>query len=197
MTSLRATLRSFSALIAARRMAKDGSGMAAIEFAMVVPIMVSLFIGSVEFSQAITVDRRVTQVASSAADLVARRKEITTAEITNNFLLIEELLRPYDPTQLRVTIANVIADINNETITTVCWSQNHNGGVNTYSAGQTYTLPTGIVEKGGSVIVAEVSYNYSPLIFNYFIESAFPLEERFFLKPRLSSFVRYNGNNCT
>ena len=46
--------------------------MAAIEFALIVPIMAVMFIGAVELSQAITVDRRVTQVASSTADLVAR-----------------------------------------------------------------------------------------------------------------------------
>ena len=48
------------------------AGMAAIEFALIVPIMGVMFIGAVELSQAITVDRRVTQIASSTADLVAR-----------------------------------------------------------------------------------------------------------------------------
>ena len=52
-----------------RRIARNNSGVAAVEFAMIVPIMFLLFVGSVEFSQAITVDRRVTQVASSTADL--------------------------------------------------------------------------------------------------------------------------------
>ena len=42
---------------------------------MIVPIMSAMFIGAVEVSQAITVDRRVTQVASSTADLVARAEK--------------------------------------------------------------------------------------------------------------------------
>ena len=46
--------------------------MAAVEFAFIVPIMGVMFIGAVELSQAIIVDRRVTQIASSTADLVAR-----------------------------------------------------------------------------------------------------------------------------
>ena len=50
----------------------DASGMAAVEFAFIVPIMGVMFIGAVELSQAIIVDRRVTQIASSTADLVAR-----------------------------------------------------------------------------------------------------------------------------
>jgi Flp pilus assembly protein TadG len=172
-------------------------GVAAVEFAMILPIMVFLFIGSVEFSQAITVDRRVTQIASTTADLVAREKTLTTAQLTGIFGIINHLVRPYDASRLKITVVNVKADPTNVANTTVCWSQNHaNGGVNTYSPGQTYPLPTGIVEAGNSVVIAQVSYNYQPLIFNYFIESAFSLEEIFYLKPRLSSYVKYNDGNC-
>jgi hypothetical protein len=81
-------------------------------------------------------------------------------------------------------------------VTTVCWSYNHNGGANTYTDDQPYTLPAGLVEAGNSVIIAEASYDYQPLIFSYFIRAAFPLQEKFFLKPRLSSYVEYNGRNC-
>ena len=45
----------------------DASGMAALEFAFIVPIMGVMFIGAVELSQAIIVDRRVTQIASSTS----------------------------------------------------------------------------------------------------------------------------------
>jgi len=55
-----------------RRWKADSEGVAAVEFAMIVPIMAIMFIGAVELSQAITVDRRVSQVASATADLVAR-----------------------------------------------------------------------------------------------------------------------------
>ena len=41
--------------------------MAALEFAFIVPIMGVMFIGAVELSQAIIVDRRVTQIASSTS----------------------------------------------------------------------------------------------------------------------------------
>jgi Flp pilus assembly protein TadG len=179
-----------------QRVRRNADGVAAVEFAMIAPIMFFLFVGSVEFSQAITVDRRVTQVASSTADLIAREKSTTTANVDGIMQIIDHLVRPYDPTRLKVTVLNVIADINDATVTEVCWSYNHNGGANTYTNGQPYALPNGLVEAGNSVIIAEVTYDYQPLIFNYFIQSAFPLQERFFLKPRLSSYVEYIGTNC-
>ena len=49
---------------------------------------------------------------------------------------------------------------------------------------------------GESVIVSEATYNYTPLVFNYFIQSAFNMTERFFLKPRNSSCVHLRPINC-
>jgi hypothetical protein len=53
-----------------------------------------------------------------------------------------------------------------------------------------------VVEAGDSVIVADVTYAYTPLIFNMFITTTKDLTEKFYLKPRLSSFVTYDGNTC-
>ncbi len=183
----------------ARRLANfknNKRGVAAVEFAMVAPLMVMMFIGAVEFSQVITVDRRVSQVASSAADLVARTKEMTTSDMDGVMEVVEQIVKPYDHTLLKMTILNVAASATDETDTKVCWAASHNGGTGSYSPNQTYALPTGVVEKGDSVIVAEVEYDYQPLIFDKWITTTKKLEEKFYLKPRLSAFVTYDGNNC-
>lgn len=184
------------ATLLGRRAIRDEKGVAAIEFAMVVPVMVMLFVGAVEFSQAITVDRRVTQVASSTADLIARTKSTTTTEVASVMEIITELMKPYATTPLKLTILNVYSDPNDATMTKVCWSYNHNGGSGSYSNGQTYTLPTGVVQAGESVVVAEVTYAYTPILFNYFIKTTTNFTETFYLKPRLSSSIEYNGTKC-
>lgn len=192
-----ATTRATSRLAKlAHRFSRADRGVAALEFAMIVPIMFFLFVGSVEFSQAITVDRRVTQIASSTADLVAREKTLTTAQLAGIMGIVNHLVKPYETARLKLTVSNVKAAIDSASTTTVCWSYNHNGGVASYAPGQTYALPTGIVEAGNSVIVTEVKYDYEPLLFKYFIATAFSLEEKFYLKPRLASYVKYNGANC-
>ena len=182
----------------AASLARDRSGVAAVEFAMVAPIVLFLFLGTLEMSQAITVDRRVTQVASSTADLVARTKTTTTAEMDGVMGLIDETMKPYDPTLMRVTLVNVAANPNDESDVKVCWVYHHNGGANSgVSQGGAYTLPPNLVEAGDSVVIAEVQYDYEPLITNYFIESTLALTEKFFLKPRLSTMVELDGNICT
>jgi Flp pilus assembly protein TadG len=179
------------------RFANDSSGAAAVEFAMLLPIMFMLFYGTIEFSQALTVDRRVTQIASATADLVARTKETTTGEIDQIMLIVDELMKPYDPTLLRISLMNVVADINDASQTTVCWVYEHNGGANASATqGAAYALPAGVVEKGDSVVVAEVAYNYDPPLFGFIIENTIQMTETFYLKPRLSATIDYNGNKC-
>lgn len=180
----------------ALRMNRDKRGVAAVEFAMIVPIMFFLFVGAVEFSQALTVDRRVTQIASSTADLIARERSITSTDVNGIMQIIDHLLQPYDTTKLKLTVLNVFSSIDDETDTRVCWSHPHNGGTTAYTNGSTYLLPTGILEKGNSVIIAEVRYDYEPLVFKYFIQNTFTLEEKFYLKPRLSKSVEYDGTKC-
>ena len=164
-------------------------GVAAVEFGMIVPIMFMLFVGSVEFSQAITVDRRVTQVASSTADLVSRQSTVTTTQLNGYMLIVSELLAPYDSTLLQLTLISVYANPSNATDIKVCWSYSYQGGTS-YAANTAYTtLPAGILTAGTSVVVAEAKYNYAPLVFRYFITTNMLMTETFYLKPRLSAEV--------
>ncbi len=178
------------------RFGRDKRGVAAIEFAMIVPIMFFLFVGAVEFSQALTVDRRVTQIASSTADLIAREKTITSGDVDGIMDIVDHLMAPFETAQLKLTVLNVYSSITDANDTKICWFHHHNGGTSAYTTGARYSLPSGILEAGNSVVVAEVSYNYQPLIFEYFIKSAFVLEEKFYLKPRLSKSVEYDGTKC-
>jgi Flp pilus assembly protein TadG len=189
-----------------RRLRLDTSGVAAIEFAFIAPLMFTMLVGTVEMSQAITVDRRVTLVASTTADLVAREKEIKPAQLDTIFQIVNVLFAPYETGPLKITILEVGAKVDDRTNTKVCWSYGYDGkatptslSTTVYQVNADYKLPektsatVGLVEQGGSVIVAEVSYEYQPLIFSYFIKPNFPLREIFYLKPRVSSSIDFDG----
>ena len=191
---------SASSLLA--RLDRDERGIAAIEFAMIVPIMFFLFVGAIEFSQALTVDRRVTQSASSTADLIARAPTsgLTEAQVDSQLRIIEQLIEPYDLSLLTVKIVSVKAqaDPANPAATNyvVDWSRDNHGGT-PYPRNNTYNgIPNGLLANGESVIIAEATYNYQPLIFKYFISSAFDLNEKFYLKPRNASCVHLRPVNC-
>lgn len=186
---------------AARLLRRNNEGVAAIEFAMIVPIMFFLLVGTIEFSQALTVDRRVTQAASSTADLIARAPSagMTEAQVDRDLKIVEQLIAPYELSQFYVKVISVKAQAGGapDAVTyTVDWSRDLNGGT-PHNRGDSYTdIPAGLLVAGESVIVAEARYNYTPLIFHYMIESAFDLVEKFYLKPRNSTCVHLRPINC-
>jgi Flp pilus assembly protein TadG len=190
-----------------RRYADSRDGVAAIEFAMIVPVLAIMFIGAVELSQAITVDRRVTQVASSTADLVARaEKQIAQNEITDIMKVGGYILKPYAETPVQIVIRNVTSSPTNATVAKQSWSCTYKGAGQTQTcacSSTAYSLPANLVSTNDSVVISEVTYSYKPLIFDYFMKQGAPaggsgtytLAETIYLKPRGQAAMLLQANN--
>lgn len=185
-----------------KRLRRDDRGMAAVEFGLIVPVMFLLFVGSVEFSQALTVDRRVTQSASATADLIARApaEGLSPSEVDGHLKIIDQLIEPYELSRLTVKVHSVKAvNVNGTVKFMIDWWRDNKGAGTTdsnHSQGEYPDMPAGLLAAGESVIIAEATYNYAPLIFKYFITSAFDLKEKFYLKPRNSSCITLKPTNC-
>lgn len=152
------------------------------EFALIMPVLVILFIGLVEFSEAFTVTRKLSNTASTVSDLVSQEPTVSTADLTDIEQVASELMRPYSNTPLTVRIISVVADADNAT--TVAWSY----PVGAYATGAAYSLPqAGLTEPNSSLIVAEASYGFTPSIGN--VLGTFTIDERAFFKPRFSQSV--------
>jgi hypothetical protein len=170
---------------------------------MIAPLMFLLFVGSVEFSQAISVDRRVTQAASATADLVARAPSegVTATQIDRDMSIVGQLIAPYDLSALTVEVVSVKAQAvpgNPAAVNYVVdWSRDNHGGT-PYPRGSPapFGMPAGLLVAGESTIMGRAFYNYTPLIFSYFIKEAFTLEETFYLKPRNSACVHLKPIHC-
>ena len=166
------------------RLRTADDGVSAVEFAFVLPTMVMLYLGAFEFSQAITIDRRVTAVSSAAADLVAQAENTSTSELEDVFKAASSIMAPYDASSIEITITSVVADEKNDT--TVDWSESNDGSG--HSQGAPFDVPSGLTTPLSSVIVAEVSYTYKPII-GRFLTEGITLSETFYLRPRRSQTV--------
>lgn len=166
-------------------------GVSAVEFAFLLPVMVTLYLGAFEFSQAITIDRRVTAVSSAAADLVAQAESTSNAELVDIFKAATSIMSPYDASSIEITVTSVVADEDNDT--TVDWSRKNTDDEDVIETGHTkgtpFPLPETLTTAGGSVIVAEVSYTYKPVVGKFLIEDGITLRETFYLRPRRSQTV--------
>ncbi|MDX2204347.1 MAG: TadE/TadG family type IV pilus assembly protein [Hyphomicrobiaceae bacterium] len=189
---------------------QDQRGAAAVEFAFIAPIVTALFIGAVEMSQALTVDRRAAQVATSMADLVARTNaSIAQSDMTDIMKIGGFIMLPYTSAPLETTVRNVTSSPSNATTAKQSWycTYNTNGsGTNTCACNVTsFTLPSGLVSTNDSVVVAEVRYFYTPLVFDKFLKSSltktgsyYTLSKKAYAKPRSQAamLLQANGTAC-
>jgi Flp pilus assembly protein TadG len=174
------------------RFRRDRRGVSAVEFAMLLPLMVALYLGGVEISAAVAIDRKVTLVARSLADLVAQATNVTSTDITNILGAATTIVQPYDDTKLKITVSSV--KIDSQGNATISWSDTKNGTAR--AVGSTVTLPTALNTPSTSLIWAESQYAYTPTI-GYVITGTRNLNDQIYMRPRLSDCVLRAGVQTT
>jgi Flp pilus assembly protein TadG len=164
---------------AIHRFAAENSGMAAVEFAMIAPVMIALYFGVTEITDAYDAHTKATAVASTAADLIAQEKIVCDAEMDDAFSALNAIMYPYTSTDMKITISSLI-DNGNNTVK-VAWSDAQNATPRPVNS--SVTIPSGLVAAGGSVILAEVDFTYhSPTPF--FFPVTTPMTDKYYLHPR-------------
>ena len=168
------------------RCLRDRSGQALVEAALVFPMLISVFLGVSEFSQAFTVKRRLEAAANTAADLVARTQAVATADLVGIKSMIDEMLKPYQATSLGLTLSSVAADEDNAT--RVAWSYAQGSGATARTPGASVSLPPGLTEPNSSIVFAEVNYTFRSTLAHMIVgDVAFTAEA--YLRPRASAQV--------
>jgi Flp pilus assembly protein TadG len=164
--------------------AQDRRGVSAVEFAMLLPLMVTLYLGSVEISQGVAIDRKVTLTTRTVADLASQVSSINNADMTNLLNATAAVVAPYDQSKLKVVVSAVTID-NNGTAK-IAWSDTLGGTAR--SVGATVTLPTALNVNNTTLIWSEVNYSYKPTI-GYVVTGTLSLSDQIFMRPRLSDTV--------
>lgn len=166
------------------QLAGDQRGVSAVEFAMLLPLMLTLYLGTVEVSQGIGADRKVTLTARTVADLVSQVTSIDNAGVTNSLNAASAVMAPYPSTNLKVTVSSVKIDKDGKA--TVDWSDTLNGTAR--AKGSTVTLPAALNVAETSLIWAEVQYAYKPTV-GYLISGTLTLKDQIYMRPRLADSV--------
>jgi Flp pilus assembly protein TadG len=174
-----------------RRFALDQGGVSAVEFAILLPLMLTMYLGGVEISQAVSADRKTTLVAHTVGDLTAQAANVTTADMTNVFNAGVAVAYPFSSANLKVTVTSVCID-QNGSIATVAWSRTLNG--TTHTGNVTSSIPAALMVPKTSLIWGEATYTYRPTI-GWTITGSLDLKDKFFLRPRLSNSVTLDSAN--
>lgn len=182
-----------------RRFIASTRAIAAVEFAIIMPILVVMFLSTFDAANGIAVYMKVRSATYTLAAVTNQygtsNSAISSTDMTAITGAASAVLSPYPSGPTVVTISQIKATSNTQA--QVSWSYSLNGTALT--TGATYTgLPTSFAKNscGGSypcyVIVASVSYTFTPT-FGAFLTGPITLADGLLVTPRSSVCIQYNG----
>lgn len=182
-----------------RRFRAEVAGVAAIEFAFLAPLMLLMYVGTIEVSAAVTVNRKLSRVASTIGDLITQQNAdnvnncIAESDITDIISIADDILFPYT-NPMAIVVSNVQVKAGGPE---VVWSRANSLGT-ALSAGDGYVVPDKIKTTGIYLLATKVTMGYSPSFGWVNLDSKrhvsvsdepINMEEEIFLRARLDDQV--------
>jgi Flp pilus assembly protein TadG len=187
-----------------RRFAASTRGVAAIEFAMIMPILMVLFLGTFDGGRAIAIYMKVRAATFDLAAITnqySTAQPIQSADMTAITGATSAVLAPYASSPVVVVISQVAISAGGKTTATIDWSATLNGTALTSAV----TLPSAIASSTNTcgtypcyLILAQVSYTFTPM-FGYFTKGNIVLSDSLYVAPRSSKCIPYvpvTGTTC-
>jgi Flp pilus assembly protein TadG len=178
-----------------RRFLRSTRGVAAVEFAIMLPILVTLFLASVDAARAIAIYTKV-RAASYVLDAITNQyTTIQSADMSAILGATSVVLAPYSSSPVTVVLSQI--KVSSATSAAVNWSATLNGTALTQK--NPITVPTNFAACSSYpcyLIYGQVSYTYTPL-FLYFTKSAITLSDSLYATPRVSECILYPPQSIT
>ena len=187
-TSISTGLKFLNPKRLSRKYRGDEDGIAAIEFAIIAPVMIGMYFGLAEIASAISVDRRISHGTNVAGDMATQQPEIRDADIEEVVSAALRVMNIPDIDRVSMDIESFIlpaADQPAESRGRIRVNQSA-GNFTNFDAS---TLDTKILNANSGVVVTRVTYKYTPIELRFF-NSDITLDETFLLKPRRSDAVQ-------
>jgi Flp pilus assembly protein TadG len=182
-----------------KEMVALNSAMAATEFAIILPVMLVCYLGTVEVGGGITVDRKLSNLALTLSNLTARAQgALQDSDINGIMNASAAVLAPYNSAQAGMVVTSFVFDTATPPNAYVVWSNASGPGVNAMTPSCTVKISSTVVPNtlrtaSGSIIMAQAKYPYAPAI-GYVVTGTINLSETNFMVPRnLASVPRTNS----
>jgi Flp pilus assembly protein TadG len=188
-----------------RRFAKARDGVSAVEFALILPIMLTMYLGGAELGDGLAIQFKTTLAARTVADLTSQCGDTTSDGQycdTANGLAIDstsmsqilgaasQVMTPYSNNNMVVTVSEM--QFTGGTSATVIWSAASSG--NGRAVGSTFALPAAMqtLTNGTYFILGEVTYPYTPSM-GYVLTGTLNIYENSVFFPRITTCIQYNN----
>lgn len=166
---------------------QERRGVVALEFALVLPMLVLLLTGGVEFGRMLLLSQKLQNGAFILADLAAREEHLSDAKLTAIFPAISSLMEPFEFDTNAVAIVSGVQGIGDGDAE-VNWQRSGGGTLAHASAvgvpGGEAAIPEALVlADKETVVVAEIFYEFQPLF--ELVLDPMTVHKVAYLKPRL------------
>lgn len=173
-----------------RRLGRDKKGVGAVEFAIVAPVLLMVYIGAFESSLGFTMARKVARASSTVADIFSQESSLTASKIDSADAIARSILAPFEGASLSYNITGIKVSSGAGTVE---WSRNEKKQ-KPYTKGTTVTLPAGIAPTDGFIIRTEMVVPHELLLF---APGLLPSEYKTINLSRTSYFLQRSGETIS
>jgi hypothetical protein len=166
-----------------RKFLRDVKAMAAIEMAFIFPVMVILYVGLVDVTNLISINRRVTLTASTLADLVTQIDGTTTrSELDGIFESARAIFEPHPVEGISLSLFSFML---NSGTPQLRWK--HTNGSSCGSTPAAGDEMEGLMADGNDIVVARVCFDHPAIIGSFLGSDDFEVDDELMLRPRQST----------
>jgi Flp pilus assembly protein TadG len=177
-----------------RRFMASTRGVAAIEFAMIMPVMAVLFLATFDGGRALAVYMKMRAATYALASISNQYLTIQSSDMTTIMNAADQVMAPYTVTSSNPALTISQIAISAGSVATYSWSYSQGGTA--HSQGSAATVPTALKTKSTYLMFAEVSYTFTPL-FGYFTTLPITFSDYLYVTPRSSNCVNYPPQSVT
>lgn len=177
-----------------RRLGADIRGVGGVEFALIAPLLLALYITSFELTIGLSVSKRVTRTASTIADLVTQQSKVSTTDLQQMINVANAIFTPYTPQNLKIKVTGITLDASGNPTVAWSWAQD---GSRPYANGSAVNVPTDMRSASTFLVRAEVSTTHQLLMFMPGIMpnslQTLTLNREFFYRQRVGTSITCDG----
>lgn len=192
-------------------------GVAAVEFAILCPILVGMLLGSIEITHRLWAAGKINDVASVIGDLISQEETLDDTKFRKVLVAGPLLLDPYDAATLKIEITSAISCYKNGNTNTtpkffVTWSRGQRwstGPGGSAPVGSTIPGPYAVnsvfpeqptdlaLDQGDTVIFTKATFSYKPDVHYYLSSAPTPITRTSYFQPRKTTRIPYSGVETT